>query len=612
MVAAGLAVAMPSPVGARPETLRASLIGPARIATSAASTYHPVRPFTAYASKGRVAPGRNVVVALARRGRMPAAGGLDAVAVTVTVSRPTTATTATLRGVSGPPVRVVSAAAGRDSIGYTDVPVSSSGVIRARLSGGHAALRIVVTGYDSAGRTGESFHALAPATVLAAHKLGPGGSRTVAIVGAPRTGLPSNGQVAAVALSVTVSRPSATTTITAYPRGATGGSAIVGAHRAVTTSGSGIVEVGTHGDIVVHNARGHATISARVEGYWTTDSTGGSLRSLPATTVYAGTVAATAWRKVRVAGRGALPPAGQISAVMVSITAGPPSRAASLDVEPARGSAGASSPVSVAAHTRVTTTVLARLAGPAVFVSVSRRMPITVSVVGWYGDAAAAADLNASAAECTGEFPTGIAFAVIRATNGQPYGSADANCFQTETLEAQQLPVAPQFYLNLADPGTASSHWNAGGPKPCATTANYDASCAYDYGYEAAAQAIGFARANGAPPGSRWWIDVETDNTWGNVAGGVPGHLAANIADIQGALRYLTAHGYPGGVYTETSWWQAITGSPKGFSQVPVWGGGAGSAADARANCRQISITGGPALLAQWFTDSTHDNDVAC
>jgi hypothetical protein len=77
-------------------------------------------------------------------------------------------------------------------------------------------------------------------------------------------------------------------------------------------------------------------------------------------------------------------------------------------------------------------------------------------------------------------------------------------------------------------------------------------------------------------------------------------------------LHYLRSQGLPAGIYTETVWWAAITGTPKGFSQVPVWGGGAGSRSNARANCKPVSITGGPALLAQWFTDVRHDHDVAC
>jgi hypothetical protein len=179
--------------------------------------------------------------------------------------------------------------------------------------------------------------------------------------------------------------------------------------------------------------------------------------------------------------------------------------------------------------------------------------------------------------------------------------------------QAQGLRAAPQFYMNLADPGRASKqHWNHGGPKACYVAHNYDAGCAYDYGYLAAEQAVGFAQAHGMAAGSRWWVDVETDNSWGGKLD-APAHHAANVADIKGALRYLATHGFPAGIYTETAWWSPITGSPSTFSQVPVWGGGAGSAKNARANCKAVSITGGPALLAQWFrTQGGVDHDVAC
>jgi hypothetical protein len=583
--------------------------------SGSASTYHPVTPFTAYSPKVHVNAGHSVAIPLAGRGRLPAAGEFNAVAVTVTVSQATKSTTATVvdPGTSNA-IQVVSAPAKRSATGFTVVPVASSGMIRARISSGRARLRVVVDGYQTADRTGDSFHSLATATVLAAHRFAGGGSRSINIVGAPRTGLPPNGQVAALALAVTVTRPSATTTVTAYPRGtpASKGTTVVSAHRGVTTSGEAIVAVGSQGEVTLHNAHGHATISAQVEGYWTTDPTGSSFQAVAPAQLIDNRPTANTWHGFAVAGRHGLPSAGRLSAVVLSITTGPTSKAGYVDVAPAAQRSTTTALVSTATHSRVTTTVLARLTGSKLFFFANRRAALRVSVVGWYGNTAGGADLNAGSGECAGALPAGIGFAVIRATDGQPYGSADPACFGVETLEAQQLPAAPEFYLNLADPGKASAHWNAGGPRTCHVTPNYDLGCAYDYGYLAAAQAVSFASSNNAPSRSRWWLDVETDNTWGNRVGTPPSHLAANVADIQGALHYLNSHGYPAGVYTETTWWQAITGSPKGFSHVPVWGGGAGSASQARANCRQVSITGGPALLTQWFTSTQHDHDIAC
>ncbi len=59
----------------------------------------------------------------------------------------------------------------------------------------------------------------------------------------------------------------------------------------------------------------------------------------------------------------------------------------------------------------------------------------------------------------------------------------------------------------------------------------------------------------------------------------------------------------PAGVYTETAWWNLITGRRLGVLAGPGVGRRRGQRAKARANCKAVSITGGPALLAQWFTD---------
>jgi GH25 family lysozyme M1 (1,4-beta-N-acetylmuramidase) len=112
----------------------------------------------------------------------------------------------------------------------------------------------------------------------------------------------------------------------------------------------------------------------------------------------------------------------------------------------------------------------------------------------------------------------------------------------------------------------------------------------------------------GASGAGRWWLDVETDNTWGYTRNGV----AANIAVVRGALDELRGHAHvSAGIYTETTWWTYITGATTSFSHTAVWGGGANSKRHARLNCRAHSITGGPALLAQWISSGI-DHDIAC
>jgi hypothetical protein len=613
VAAAGVGAVVPAAAGAAPRMVVpprpfVPAVSPS-VAVGPASTYHSVTPFVAYRSKGRIAAHHAVGLSLASAGGLPAAGGFASVAVSVTLTQPTRSTAAEVYAPQASAITpAVSVAAKGVATGFTMVPVDSAGRLRARLTKGSAALRIDVVGYQSPDHGGDTFHPLATANLLRAHRVGAGGTQRISIVGASHTGLPSNGRVAAVALTVTASQPTVGTTVTAYPRGSRASTSPVVSARGGSASGVAVVAVGSHGDVILRNAHGHATLRADVEGYWTKDPTGSSFHSVTPTELYQGTTVANAWRSIKVAARGGVPRAAAASAAVLSIQTGSPSASATVTVAPTKSGFPTSGPISVAAHRPATTSVLTRLTGADVHIYATRRMPITVSVIGWYAATARGVDVSS----CAATLSSSVAFAVIRATNGLPYNSSDPQCFGTEMTQAQNLAAAPQFYMNLADPGRASKgHWNDGGPKACHVAHNYEASCAYDYGYRAAEQAVGFARGHGMAAGSRWWVDVETDNTWGATTG-APAHIAANIADIQGALRYFASHGFPAGIYTETAWWTAITDSSTAFSHVPVWGGGAGSAKNARANCKSVSITGGPALLAQWFTDSHADNDVSC
>ncbi|HTW19264.1 MAG TPA: hypothetical protein VME70_03510 [Mycobacteriales bacterium] len=208
-------------------------------------------------------------------------------------------------------------------------------------------------------------------------------------------------------------------------------------------------------------------------------------------------------------------------------------------------------------------------------------------------------------ASCGSALPSGGAFGVVGATAGKPFHPSP--CLAAEYAWARSLTYSPQYYVNLADPGHKSSHWGKGGPKVCHRKPKYDVGCAYDYGVETAQTALGYVRATGSSGKGRWWLDVEPDNSWGVSRAGI----AANIADIQGALHFLRKHPHiSAGIYTETVWWVEIADDIR-MSHTTVWGGGANSKHHARENCKKHSITGGPALLAQWIVGTT-DHDIAC
>jgi hypothetical protein len=206
---------------------------------------------------------------------------------------------------------------------------------------------------------------------------------------------------------------------------------------------------------------------------------------------------------------------------------------------------------------------------------------------------------------CAQPLATDVSFGVIGTTAGKPYFPSP--CLSAEYAWASSLTYAPQYYMNLANPGHESPNWGRGGPRACDRGPKYDPGCAYNYGYRAAAAAWGYVSAVGTPGKGRWWLDVETDNTWAYSSKGV----AANRAIIRGALDHLRHNRHvKTGVYTQTVWWALITGGVR-MSKTPVWGGGAGSKRNARHNCKPVSITGGPALMAQWIRHGI-DKNIIC
>ena len=120
-----------------------------------------------------------------------------------------------------------------------------------------------------------------------------------------------------------------------------------------------------------------------------------------------------------------------------------------------------------------------------------------------------------------------------------------------------------------------------------------DTGCAYNYGWNAAAQAFSAASSATSPPAASsadWWLDVETANSWN-------GSTPANTATIQGYIDYLSSQAVPAvGVYSNAFAWNAITGGAP--LAVPNWLAGSGSLSGASAYC-SATFTGGPVLLVQ-------------
>jgi hypothetical protein len=215
--------------------------------------------------------------------------------------------------------------------------------------------------------------------------------------------------------------------------------------------------------------------------------------------------------------------------------------------------------------------------------------------------------------QCGGAFPSSPAFAIVGVNGGK--------VFSANTCLASEISwgggAAAELYANTGNPGPAlSTFWPKGQTSPRFCDANNPdtADCAYDYGWNAAQYSFETAQAayisigiTASPSATKWWLDVETANSWRTTT-------SLNVAALQGEYDYLKAAGVANvGFYSTTSQWNTITGGSKVFAPAPSWGAGSPSEKAARSLCATTvtSFTGGPLAMVQYIYQAL-DADVRC
>jgi hypothetical protein len=226
--------------------------------------------------------------------------------------------------------------------------------------------------------------------------------------------------------------------------------------------------------------------------------------------------------------------------------------------------------------------------------------------------AATAPGYDISWPQCGGPYPVNPAFGIVGVNKGIVFSPNP--CLGSEVTWAGATSAA--LYANTANPGPAlSTHWPTGqtNPQVCSAATPDTAACAYDYGYNAAADsyadAVSAFKALGlsaSPAGSPWWLDIETSNSWRS-------DVTLNVAALSGAVDYLgsVVHVASLGFYSTSYQWGVITGGTSAFSAYSSWVAGGADAAGARANCAGPGFTGGGVTLAQ-YPSGGFDADLRC
>ena len=235
------------------------------------------------------------------------------------------------------------------------------------------------------------------------------------------------------------------------------------------------------------------------------------------------------------------------------------------------------------------------------------------------------AGIDVSHPQCDDELPDDRAFAVVgvnggRATQPNPCLAEQLEWAWESNGSVPEQPVV-QLYLNTANPGQVSSlvtTWPSAGETPYGECdGGNTAACSWRYGWERTRDSVReffVPAARDAAVGSlassyRWWLDVETMNTWQN---GSDDARARNRAALEGMTAYLDSRGADVGLYSTGRQWAQIVGSVPDDSPLaglPSWLAGSSTLAEAVAACALPPLVpDGRVTLTQYVPDDLDRN----
>ena len=221
--------------------------------------------------------------------------------------------------------------------------------------------------------------------------------------------------------------------------------------------------------------------------------------------------------------------------------------------------------------------------------------------------------------QCGKTLPKGQAFGIVGVNNG--LANTTNPCLATELSWAGasaggtgQPRVA--LYVNTANPGTAGSWWPSSNTYAGTTVSNpygqctagaVGAACSYMYGWAKAYDDANIRGISG-PSSYRWWLDVETGNSWSS-------DTAANRADLEGMAAYFASIGATTGLYSSPTQWAQIAGAVPASSplyNLPNWLTGSRTLASAKRKCSDAPLTGGGHVTLTQYISGGYDYDYSC
>lgn len=223
--------------------------------------------------------------------------------------------------------------------------------------------------------------------------------------------------------------------------------------------------------------------------------------------------------------------------------------------------------------------------------------------------------------QCTEDFPTERAFAIVGVNNGLANNTNP--CLLEQLAWAEDSAGHPgqptvSLYVNTANPGAAGSWWPENDEYPAGKAVrnpygpceagDYGKACAYMYGL-AKAHDDAHLRGISNPADYFWWLDVETENTWSST------DKDANRTVLEGMTDYFHSIRAQVGIYSTLQQWGRIVGTVSSSSSLyalPSWMAGSLNASGAVRACSQAPLTAGGRVALTQFVSRGFDYNYSC
>lgn len=237
------------------------------------------------------------------------------------------------------------------------------------------------------------------------------------------------------------------------------------------------------------------------------------------------------------------------------------------------------------------------------------------------GQSSSTTGIDISYPQCGKRLPGDQAFVIVGVNNG--LANTSNPCFIDQLAWAQSnvnkvVTAQPKvaLYVNTANPGHAASVWPSSNVYSGSTVNNpfgtctgvEDAACAYMYGWARAHEDVTIRNVP-SPDTYKWWLDVETANSWSST------DLQANAASLQGMADYFMSIHAQVGVYSTNYQWSQIIGTLDPASTLhglDSWMAGALSLRGATQNCSNPGFTPTSKVTMAQYVSKGLDYNYSC